>query len=80
MASTTMKIQYIAKQISEDGLVKPVFARKYVPHKIPLDETFDSPEEAINYLKKELDHNELVDIRYGNNVVILPVIVPEYKV
>jgi hypothetical protein len=68
------KLKYTLKRITEDGLIKPVM-KKFKSHRLPLDESFDSGEDAMKYLFKELG-NEMETEIYAGDIFVLPVVVP----
>ena len=68
------KLKYTLKRITEDGLVKPVM-KKFKGHKIPLDECFNSGEEAMRYLFNELGKDFDSEI-YSEDIFVFPVLVP----
>jgi len=70
-----IKIKYTLKRITEDGLIKPV-TKKFNEHKMPLDECFDTGEEAMHYLSKELGHVSETEFCW-EDIFVLPVVVPD---
>lgn len=66
------KIKYIAKVITEDGLLKSI-KTDYYGHKIPLDKSFDTQEELIAYVENETGSG-FEGRLYDENIAIFPVL------